>query len=154
MKTEDLYLEYARVIKMCEGTKVKPWKCIKGKGNFYSNFNDHPIFKSPPDKYEFAIAILEDKPVFVGDVLFHTLSGCPVTVNHAVLFSQLSWTKPEPKRTFTLNGVELPCPITKPIARIPGLSLGTEVFFFNSESERNTVANSINELLLNARDKS
>ena len=38
MKTEDLYLEYARVIKMCEGTEVRPWECIRGKGDYYNTF--------------------------------------------------------------------------------------------------------------------
>ena len=41
MKTEDLYLEYARVIKMCEGTEVRPWECIRGKGDYFSDFNTH-----------------------------------------------------------------------------------------------------------------
>ena len=53
MKTEDLYLEYARVIKMCEGTSAKPWDCIKGKNGYYfCNFNTHPEFTSNPDKFE------------------------------------------------------------------------------------------------------
>lgn len=58
-----LYEEYGRVIRMCEGTKVSPTICWCVSGY---KFNSHPGFNGPPETYEFAIAIVEDKPVWRG----------------------------------------------------------------------------------------
>jgi len=105
MKTEDLYIEYARVINMCKGTKVKPWKCIKGKGIFYSDFDTHPEFKSPPYAYDFAITILEDMPVFVGDTVYHKLTGIKRAIESKLLVDdfkeKFAWCPP--KRTFIMT---------------------------------------------------
>ena len=63
--------EYVRVADMCIGTPLedKPWKCVRLKG--CSPFEKrHPLFNDKPEDYEFALAILEGKPVFVGDVLY------------------------------------------------------------------------------------
>ena len=62
-KTEaDLHDEYARVIRMCEGTKVDPKTCVIlsgiGRSMGWSFYTD------VPDKYSFALAIVEDKPVW------------------------------------------------------------------------------------------
>jgi len=163
MKTEDLYLEYARVIKMCEGTSAKPWDCIKGKNGYYfCNFNTHPEFTSNPDKYEFAVAILEGKPVFVGDKIFNIISDRFITVQPEDAFANISpvlskvysWKPPKQKRTFMLNGIELPCPVdwtesaNSDIAVIDG-----EVFWFRNSIDRDLVRDTISRIFNDARNK-
>lgn len=49
MKTSDLHRERIRVIEMCKDTNVSPLNCCK---------------------YGFAVAIIENTPVFVGDKLY------------------------------------------------------------------------------------
>lgn len=119
MKKSDLHREWARVLDMREGTNVDPTKCWKlgGKLPMY-----YPDFGADPVKYEFAVAILEDKPVFVGDKVYANNCTLALTVEgrseqNGYIFvgnctnydiSILSWNPP--KKTFMLNGEELPCP--------------------------------------------
>ena len=109
MKTqEDLYLEYARIIIMVReyneknGTNVKPWECVK-LGNVFRREHGHPGFGGDPDDYTFAIAILEGKPVFVGDEIYYKLDGKKVQIGTGgIIFNEnnWSWTPPQKKRTF------------------------------------------------------
>ena len=157
MKTEDLYLEYARVIKMCDGTEVNPWKCIRGKGDYFSDFNTHPEFKSNPDGYEFAVTILEGKPVFIGDTVYHKQSGIERIINTSELSDDFednfTWQqpKPKPKRAFMLNGVELPCPDKE--SRLHPFDISGRFFYFKSPQDRNDVFNAILNMLIKARNK-
>jgi len=119
MKKSDLHREWARVLDMCEGTGVNPLKCVKFNGSSVSFW---PDFTLQPDKYCFMIAILEDKPVFVGDKVYANNCTLALTVEgrseqKGYIFvgnctnydiSILSWNPP--KKTFMLNGEELPCP--------------------------------------------
>ena len=119
MNTNDLYLEYARCIEMCKRTNLEdtPWQRVKdSRGNTYIN---NPTFLSNPDDYKFAVAILEDKPVFVGDKICRLSNGRILTVMHhnelsdgsrMIQSNKFTWEPPAPKRTFQLNRVELPCP--------------------------------------------
>ena len=50
--TADLYRERARVLAMCKGTRVSPNLCVS-----------------------FAVAIIQDKPAFIGDKLDHAFLG-------------------------------------------------------------------------------
>ncbi|MBY0484581.1 hypothetical protein [Nitrosomonas sp.] len=112
MKKSDLYREWARVLDMCDGTKVKPEECwgymgLKSDGKLEPSFNEPPL-----ENYFFAVAILEDKPVFVGDGIYHK-SGLytVIGINTRIMcISDYSWNPP--KKTFLLNGEELPCPIS------------------------------------------
>lgn len=67
---EDLMIEYwGRVVLMVNeyNTKhdsdIKPWDCVKILGN--TAINGHPLFNGRVVSYEFALAILEGKPVLV-----------------------------------------------------------------------------------------
>jgi len=128
MKQSDLYREYARVIDMCEPHResgIHPNDCVI--------HNDHrlsgvPYFNNEPANWKFAIAIVEGKPVFEGDVLYHYLEpkGCRVVslhekglvafsfesnTNDFVYVKNLSWNPPAPPRkTITINGNEYPAP--------------------------------------------
>jgi hypothetical protein len=71
MKTQaDLYEAAAKVMRMCEGTVVKWWECIKFEGLQCNKIGFQPLFNDNADKYEFALAIIEGRPVFVGDELY------------------------------------------------------------------------------------
>lgn len=130
---EELYLEYARCINMCKGEDVRSWECVRLIAE--SKFSKHPIFNSEPEDYKFAIFILDGKPVFPGDILYlkSDIRKCEVCIGgyyriendmlpdlfvsedwnrymHGVK-CELSWNPPVQKKAFTVNGIELPCPI-------------------------------------------
>jgi len=102
-KRSDLFREYARVIDMCEGTEVTAKQCVRihqqGHGDTFMAISEgySPEFTDPPNNYTFAVAILEGKPVFMGDVVYDKLSGRPYTVNPAssTIFSTSSLVKPQ-----------------------------------------------------------
>lgn len=124
----DLFREYARILDMCEGTNINPFSCIK----YASTILDaRPTFTGDIILYDFAVAIVENKPVFVGDTLYHK-NGSSYRVEsiekHAndklsfrTIYGKIDgdwienyiWDKPK-SRTFNLNGVELPLPLTNP----------------------------------------
>ena len=97
MKKSDLYREYARVIDMCEGAGIDPRLCWKCLGVIQSC---SPLLNATPEEYEFALAIVEGKPVFVGDVLYDS-SGFRCTIglsdSFAWVTTNCSWTPPKPK---------------------------------------------------------
>ena len=130
---------------MCEGTSVKPIKCWKFEGYLQ---NESPDFESDKAEYfEFAVAILKDKPVFVGDKIWAKIGCGMVTVTNTISNpGYYSWYPPN--KTFMLNGDELPCPI-KNSERTYGFTLGDRrVHFFDSKDECNTVLDAIDKLLL------
>lgn len=154
MKKSDLYRELARVIDMCEGTGVDPKFCWKYEG---VNINGMPYFDSELEQYEFAVAILEDKPVFVGDKVYANNCTSPLIVggiskqkgyifvgnciNYDISILSLN----PPKKTFLLNGVELPLPNSSSNGiRLDFLGVD---YFFETVEDRNKVAKAINDLL-------
>lgn len=166
-KLAELNREYwGRIHDMCEGTDVKPWECVKcaGKGDF----KDHPKFIFNAECYEFAVAVLENKPVFVGDeVYFKHQDGHKVKVkgitddgffvgnlkitNLDCFGDYFTWQPPKPKRTFTLNSVELPCPKQiKPF----GFYCDGVFYGFDSFDDAKKVSNQLTKILTEARDKS
>ena len=107
MKKSDLHREWARVLDMCEGTLVNPVKCWKLGGLLPMYY---PDFGADPMRYEFAVAILENKPVFVGDKVYDQYDGSESIVAYRPeSLDGFGWHPP--KKTFMLNGVELPCPV-------------------------------------------
>lgn len=167
MKTNDLYLEYARVIEMCKGTALedKPWECVKlGEGTM----TKHPNFIFP-DVYSFAVSILEDKPLFIKDRLYSRTNFNEYLVmnvdNTFIAFcshddhvekedihKELTWQPPAKKRTFKLDGVELPCPLNsdKKVmlnAFSISTSQGSNNFFFDTHEEMEETRKALCELL-------
>ena len=152
----DLNLEYwGRVHDMCDaynkqhGTNIDIKQCVKYCGNSWESIN-HPVFDSP--NYDLAVAIIEDKPVFVGDKIYHKSMKHSVTIIEGAFYDCRYWTltPPKPQRTFELNGKQLPCPSKDD--NYPLEILG-EFYYFESREDRNKVAKAINYLLDNARDK-
>lgn len=163
MKTQrELNLKYwGRVHDMCtaynekHGTDVKPWRCVKVHGICAYEF--HPNFYGNPEAFELAVAILEGKPVFVGDALYNGHGAyLKVTENCGFIFENMSWTPPAPKRTFMLNGIELPCPKKVDFFNEDILIIQVEDkirhFGFKSTSEALKVYEIISDLLTKARD--
>jgi hypothetical protein len=70
-----LYNLYGRFLEICSTKKYStPWKGVR---YYYCNrnvaFRQHPEFTGPPQYYQIAIEIVEDRPVFVGDFLYNKL---------------------------------------------------------------------------------
>ena len=158
MKTKtqrELNLEYwGRVHDMCDAYNkqhvrdVNPKQCVKHCGGKW-NLKEHPMFDG--HKYDLAVAIIEDKPVFVGDKIYTKRTGQEITITEGFLSAiDYTTTPPKPQRTFDLNGQQLPCPSTDD--NCPLEILG-EFYYFESIEDRNKVAKAINDLLNNARDK-
>lgn len=167
MKKSDLYREWARVLDMCEGTNISPDDCWKFDGTL---INDVPAFDDHPDYYSFAVAILDNKPVFVGDVIY---AKTPKEIKYDAVEKwivadgyndyphseiddrKFSWQPP--KKTFSLNGEELPCPELEPnynfCAKLDIYGGYDHLFTcrFRSHDDRNKVADAIIKLLKDAK---
>ncbi len=149
MKKSDLYRELARVIDMCEGTGVDPKFCWKYEG---VNINGMPYFDSELEQYEFALGIVEGKPVFKGDKLYWKRTGIKFDWSQAEFSNPIDYEKltlTKPSRTFNLNGVELPCPITGSFGVYLGFA-GKD-YFFGSVEDRNKVSQAIIKILDEAK---
>jgi len=66
----DCFRELARVMDMCDGANVQLNDCIRVEGKTYEIDHTAPFFQYP-DMWSFAIAIVEDKPVFIGDTIYN-----------------------------------------------------------------------------------
>lgn len=146
MKKSDLHREWARVLDMCEGTNVDPAFCWKFNGEIKER---EPYFDSVGN-YDFMVAILEDRPVFVGDKVYWKHDGSEFEwgiVNHRLFSWSNNLTRTPPKRTFTLNGVELPRP-----SKTGKVSFGfaSDLIGFESYSDAEKVASAIKRILEDA----
>lgn len=74
---EQLHLEMARVYKTCEGTAFegKEHLCVKLDGIICLML---PVFTGEPSRYEFFLGIVEDRAVWVDDIMY--AQGIPVRV--------------------------------------------------------------------------
>ncbi len=153
-KRSDLFREYACVIDMCESTEVTTKQCVRihqqGHGDTFMAISEgySPEFTDPPNNYTFAVAILEGKPVFMGDVVYDKLSGSPYTVNPASSFCNLhrgfTWSKP--KRTFALAGHEVPIP-TYATSSKTWKQVGDMKYYFDSSDDANSFSLSIQAII-------
>lgn len=150
-KRSDLFREYARVIDMCEGTEIDPWVCVRVKG--FGSFDKQPDFGADRYRYDFAVAILEGKPVFVGDEIYHPQLGKTIVSEEAfqTFIGNYTWNKPT-KRTFTLAGGVLPMPINNE-QTAPRMHVGGELYYFNTHAERNDFELVINKIIKQAMQK-
>ena len=154
----ELNLEYwGRVHDMCDaynkqhGTNIKPQQCVKHCGDICNFKNVHPMFDG--HKYDLAVAIIEDTPVFVGGKIYHKAQKHCVPILEGAFYDPRYWTltPPKKKRTFDLNGKQLPCPSEDYDESV--LELLGEHYYFDSIEDRNEVAREIIKLLDNALDK-
>ena len=153
----ELNLEYwGSVHDMCDaynkqhGTSIKPQQCVKYYGNVWDLPIKHPVFDDK--NYDLAVAIIDDTPVFVGDKIYTKRTGQEITVTEGFLSAiDYTLTPPKKKRTFDLNGKQLPCPSEDYDESV--LELLGEHYYFESIEDRNEVAREIIKLLDNALDK-
>ena len=154
----ELVLEYwGRVHQMCDaynkqhGTNIQPQQCVKHCGGKW-NLKEHPMFDG--HKYDLAVAIIEGKPVFVGDKIYHKAhKHCVKIIEGDFDYRYWTLTPPKPKRTFDLNGKQLPCPSNNEFCDTYLLDILGEYYYFESMEDRNNVAQAIDILFNNARDK-
>ena len=147
---------YGRVHDMCDdynkqhGTNIQPQQCVKYYGNVWDLPIKHPVFDDK--NYDLAVAIIEDTPVFVGDKIYSKRTGQGITLTEGFLSAiDYTLTPPKKKRTFDLNGKQLPCPSEDYDESV--LELLGEHYYFDSIEDRNEVAREIIKLLDNALDK-
>jgi len=153
----ELNLEYwGRVYDMCDaynkqhGTSIKPQDCVKNDGYIW-NSKVNPLFDGR--KYDLAVAIIEDTPVFVGDKIYTKRTCQEITVTEGFL-SAIDYTlKPPKKRTFELNGKQLPCPSNNEFCDTYMLDIIGVNYYFESMEDRNIVARELLNLIADARDK-
>lgn len=112
---EQLFLEYARVINLCEEyVFIQPFHCVRGLvGGEVRAFSSQPTFKGPPTSYVFAVGILEDTPVFRDTVVFDKKGGqvaLPRMSNEDILSAFAS-------DILTLND---PSPVSVTLVRLEG----------------------------------
>ena len=143
MKKSDLHREWARVLDMCEGTKVSHNDCWKWEGVIQ---HDEPCLTNKRmSAYQFAVSILEDKPVFVGDKVYSKFDGMELRVYPSGFdWDTVSWNPP--KKTFMLNGEELPCPV-KDGQWLLAEVIGSRKHSFNSSQDAIKVGIAIDKLL-------
>jgi len=106
-KRSDLYREWAMVLDMCEAAGISTYGTWKFDGIVQAN---KPILSlAKLEEYEFAIAIVEGKPVFRGDKVYDTTTGVEfIAGEHPSSMYRATWNPP--RRTITINGEELPAP--------------------------------------------
>lgn len=97
----------ADAIEMQEKAGIAP-EC-KINGDVY--YIRDTLFSDDPKLYEFPLAVVEGKPVFVGDKLYRADGSFTfASVNDTeAMFSKLLWSKPKPKTVM----VELPVELVK-----------------------------------------
>ena len=127
MKKSDVLRKEAELRDMVEGTDVEWFECVKQHGYF---FKSSPMFDADYGTYEFALAVVEGKPVFKGDELYFSCNTQSDKVNsgHNLTSGCWSWNPPK-KKTISFNGEELPMPMKK--------SEHSEVFYVASIPFRN-----------------
>ena len=147
MKKSDLHREWARVMDMCEGTNINPWQCVRQPRTKELHRTDRmPDFSMRPEDYEFAVAILKDKPVFAGDLIYHKIENMPYKVRWCDgLINDNDWAWNPPKKTFMLNGEELPCPDGNKGGYQISLLSGRH--YFSNFHDAQKVANAFDKLL-------
>jgi hypothetical protein len=169
MKTRrSLNLEYwGRCHDVCDEhnakseVKIKPQDCVKINGIVYSEYKQSdPNFNESPDNYEFFVGIVDDTPVFAGDAVYYKSDGTRFTARTELFntSNQGEWTltPPKPKRTFELNGKQLPCPIDDNFCDICDtymLDIIGVNYYFKSIEDRNIVAKALLNLISDARVK-
>jgi hypothetical protein len=93
----DLLIAAGESIKMQEAAGIEPRFKVMGKIR-----NPYELsFMGSPEDYEFPLAVVEGRPVFVGDMLYGTHSGMMYVIsadsNVRDILESRTWTPPKPK---------------------------------------------------------
>jgi hypothetical protein len=172
---------------MCEVTQLEdtPWVGVrwKWKGSdkwfYFDPLTGHPNLNkfNINQDVDFAVAVLEGKPVFVGDriyakrpnsgmcgggiiiidddgirIEFENKTSFHIDIfRNAPIDQYFTCEPPIQKRTFEINGVELPCPNKNGIGH--GFSIDDTFFAFDTLDDAVIVSESFLNILTEARDK-
>jgi len=155
-KRSDLFRQYARVIDMCEGTNVNALDCIKFNDRplVERNKSNEPEFILDPSCYDFAIAILEGKPLFAGDTVYCITKGSAMIISAygppvKEFIDQVTWNKPA--RKIKIDSVELPRPLDDESPHQVGVC-GTS-YYFRSIDDSREFMNGVIELINRAMNE-
>jgi hypothetical protein len=155
-KRSDLHRAWARLLDMVENTGTAAYECVKIRGMQCTSYNIG--FNDDPNVYEFAIAILEERPVFVGDVVY-TINGDERKITGVNEYGSLesgsrtssknylTWEAPNPKPTVTINGKTFLAPVITHEACTAWIVINETCFSFASRHERDAVGAELIKLL-------
>lgn len=147
MKISELHRKYADALDLCEKNNI----CYTNAVRLYKNeLNSRPLFIEDPKEYSFPVAIVEGKPVFIGDELFNAF-GEKMKVfdvqDPKALSENYSWSLPKPK-TFMLNGVEFDMPEKYcTLNNGYGANILGSIYYFKSLGEYNKLRKLIGNIL-------
>lgn len=96
--------------------------------------------------YDFAVAILEGKPVFIGDTIYHDKLGETLVDSIPAHMGGYSWNKP--KRTFTLAGRELLLP-SETITQCNAYA-GSVPYYFDDPADKYAFEDALNAIISEA----
>lgn len=146
MKKSDLHRKYAWVLDMCEGTNIDPRECVKIGG--VVNMEADPVFDLPAGCYTFMVAILEGKPLFVGDEVYWKNGKDRFDWDRGEMDDyQESLTRVDPKYTIMLNGEKLPAPDSDRGSFLFVAGFGRRKYYFKDHEDMSKVEKAINKLL-------
>ena len=136
MIASDCYREYARILDLVKGTDVHPNDCLQLNGRIYSR-SAYVLFDDEDEKTEFAITIVEGKPVFNNDILYckngHIWKmgswWLMAFSSDKPVLSELSWCKPHIRKTVKILGL---CDFSAKGYHEPGYDV---TLVFNSEED-------------------
>lgn len=136
---------WGHIFDMCKHTKLqgREWECVRFETE---KLEDHPTFISPPEYYEFAVGIVEDRPVFPGDRLWEP--GKPLIVDEYTDLFHLTWIPPSQEECIQ----NLPAPVGKSEGLILIMS-GEEQFYVRTYKDYEQWRAYFASLLIAARDK-
>jgi hypothetical protein len=111
-KKSDLIKKYLASLMICEDAGIDTMYAVKFDGR-----HDISLYLSATtEHYDFCIAVVEDKPVFVGDALYLCGIKVDATAARFALVSSAgdwSWNSPKP-RMMTIGSVEFVAPSREP----------------------------------------
>ncbi|MFA6198871.1 MAG: hypothetical protein WC679_00460 [Bacteroidales bacterium] len=115
MTESDLYRKFANVVDLCADKNVSRWNCIKYDGEV---FDIMTTFTRNPDYYEFAIAIIDDTPIFENDILYDKDGNAKTAKewSNKIYIDGFLTTKKQ-VNTLYLNGLALPMPCMKQFSK-------------------------------------
>lgn len=159
-ETADLWQKWADVHKMCVGTGVDPKHCVKIDDAVCKFI---PGFDCKPETYRFALAIVENKPVFVGDTLWSNDYQRHVIVGHKsgdrilyvkdlnsvgsdIHIDELSWRSQQ--KTITINGKEFVAPDEQDTSKVQSyIDINGKCLFWDKMKYRDAVEKELIKIL-------
>ena len=115
----ELFERMARVCRMCEGTGISPSECLRVQGLVIpdSIYSLIPLLLNNPELAEFALAIVEGKPVWRDSVVFDKGNGTEFLAGEfPSSMYKATWNPPKRTKTVSIDGVVIgECPVAKEI---------------------------------------